>query len=69
MAITSTLSLDKLRPRNLDADSNRYFRELERLLKDMSDQINAITPGDPLTADNVSVTVDTINITADQVTL
>ena len=68
MAITSSLSLDKLRPRNLDADQDRYFRELERLLRDLTAQVVELTPGDPVSFDSLEITFDSEQITFDMET-
>ena len=64
---TNTLTLDKLRPRNLSPDQDAYFRELERLLRQMGNQLALLEIGDGLTFDNIDVTFDSENITFDQV--
>lgn len=63
----NTLTLDKLRPRNVTPEQDAYFLELERLLRQISGELTPLIVVDSLTFDNADVTFDTENITFDQV--
>ena len=52
-----------------DAPGRGYYKELERIIRELQSQVVALTPASALTVDSAIITVDTINITSDQVTI